>query len=650
MTKENLYEIAYLYSKNITLEKIAMKMKYDEEEIKTNLEFFLLNNRKKLAMYTYDFVKRYDSGQSYNEIAKAYKTKPNIIKARIDEYYNIDFLYDNQSLTSEKIKEIDMVKCFIFLSTQKNNYQTLAKSLHVSKSWLRNTFLNFCKGNNLKPITEYTNKKIVLEDYKKLVEKKMFLPKQSEELGEIIYVLVKNKNYSFKEIANAFCIEKKKVEAKFYEYQNKKGESINIIKNYMLLINKSSIYKKTSKLYNISLYWLKNEVFDLCKENDLQILTQFSNKKMILENYKKLIDKEMYFPKQDEELGEIIYLLVKNKNCNLEEIVNTLNLEKEEVKQSLYTYTKIQDPNFHNYFSTLYEIREKAMKENLTYRKASKELNISPNNINRKIDVFCKRYDLKNDIKTRNNNKQQTHRKNVKEVVKYHEEGLTDTQIAKIYGCSSQNINKKLKTYYDKLDQPKKNNAKKIRITLEDIINKNYENKTIEELAKEQGVSSITLLIKINDLCKTNNLNRTDYIKTEYEKERYNKEKKILGLYEFGYTQKEIAEKMNDYQSSIGRKLNALYEEKNIEQPIFLSKQEINKQVKQQKDLKEIEKIAKEKKKKIPTKKVIDALKKYRQDLYLYYLDEKNINRYNLEPTIKKEYQKIKEVNNYDRY
>lgn len=46
--------------------------------------------------------------------------------------------------------------------------------------------------------------------------------------------------------------------------------------------------------------------------------------------------------------------------------------------------------------------------------------------------------------------------------------------------------------------------------------------------------------------------------------------------------------------------------------------------------------------KEVPTRKIIGALKEYRQDLYLYYLDKENRNRYNLENNIEKEMKRIR--------
>ncbi len=235
--------------------------------------------------------------------------------------------------------------------------------------------------------------------------------------------------------------------------------------------------------------------------------------------------------------------------------------------------------------------------------------------------------------------------KKLKETVKYHEDGLTDTEIAKIYGCSKQNINEKLQRYYKNKNKEKENNDRRLKITIKDIKTRKYENMTIEEIASLFHVSFNNTLYKINLLCKKNNLNRTDYIKTNYEKELFNRHNKIVELYEFGYSQEKIAEICNTKQSNIGRILNDFYKKQNKKQPVFLMQSKINHLIKQKKEIKEIEQLAQKEGKIAPTKKMIDALKQYRQDLYLYYLDKENINRYKLEDGIEKEHQKLKKKN-----
>ena len=76
MEKQDLYEMVYLYSQNVSIPNLAKKFNKSEESIENSIRFFPYQNRKKFIIYTYDFVKRYENGQSYEEIAKIYKTTP----------------------------------------------------------------------------------------------------------------------------------------------------------------------------------------------------------------------------------------------------------------------------------------------------------------------------------------------------------------------------------------------------------------------------------------------------------------------------------------------------------------------------------------------------------------------------------------------
>lgn len=275
----------------------------------------------------------------------------------------------------------------------------------------------------------------------------------------------------------------------------------------------------------------------------------------------------------------------------------------------------------------------KKFESGITRESLAEEYNVSYNSI-------CIR--IRNYYKKRYEKCQYSKRKEIIDIVKYHNEGLTDTQIAKIYGCSKQNINEKLKRYYKEMGKEKEDRRVKFKMTIKDIKNKKYNTYTVEEVAQKFGMSCDIVREKINKLCKNANINRKDYIKTEYEKNLYDGGKKIFDLYIFGYTQTEIAEKYGTTQGNIRQRLDTFYKANNIEKPNFLTKKEIDTFVKRGNGIKEIEIEARNRGKEVPTRKIIEALKEFRQDLYLYYLDKENRNRYKLENNIEAEMKKIR--------
>ncbi len=223
--------------------------------------------------------------------------------------------------------------------------------------------------------------------------------------------------------------------------------------------------------------------------------------------------------------------------------------------------------------------------------------------------------------------------------------------LARKYNCSQEMIVNRLKIYCfslavsnDKieketlLEEENRNNE----ITIEDIKRKKYEDKTIEEVAEILNYPPEKLLHRINYLCKKHNIKRQEYIKTAYEKKVYDQGKKLVELYEFGYSKKEIATKYELSEAAVTERIKRFYKN-NSTQPkkLFLFRR-LKTLIEENKDLMEIEKIAETENKVLAPRMAINALKEYRKDIDFYYLNNKNNNRYNLKNNINDENIRIK--------
>ena len=159
----------------------------------------------------------------------------------------------------------------------------------------------------------------------------------------------------------------------------------------------------------------------------------------------------------------------------------------------------------------------------------------------------------------------------IEEIVKKWEQGVTQKELSKKYGGSQELISKRIIEYYEKeeKEKPKRKTKQRIKLPVEEIVEKWEQGTTQKELSKEYGVSDDTVKKRISKY---------------YEKEGKEKPKRktkrrinlpvdeIVKKWGQGVTQKDLSKEYGVSEALISKRISEYYEKEGKEKP----KQRIN--------------------------------------------------------------------------
>ena len=159
----------------------------------------------------------------------------------------------------------------------------------------------------------------------------------------------------------------------------------------------------------------------------------------------------------------------------------------------------------------------------------------------------------------------------IEEIVKKWEQGVTQKELSKKYGGSKELISKRIIEYYEKeeKEKPKRKTKQRIKLPVEEIVEKWEQGTTQKELSKEYGVSDDTVKKRISEY---------------YEKEGKEKPKRktkrrinlpvdeIVKKWGRGVTQKDLSKEYGVSEALISKRISEYYEKEGKEKP----KQRIN--------------------------------------------------------------------------
>ena len=159
----------------------------------------------------------------------------------------------------------------------------------------------------------------------------------------------------------------------------------------------------------------------------------------------------------------------------------------------------------------------------------------------------------------------------IEEIVKKWEQGVTQKELSKKYGGSQELISKRIIEYYEKeeKEKPKRKTKQRIKLPVEEIVEKWEQGTTQKELSKEYGVSDDTVKKRISEY---------------YEKEGKEKPKRkpkrrinlpvdeIVKKWGQGVTQKDLSKEYGVSEALISKRISEYYEKEGKEKP----KQRIN--------------------------------------------------------------------------
>ena len=163
----------------------------------------------------------------------------------------------------------------------------------------------------------------------------------------------------------------------------------------------------------------------------------------------------------------------------------------------------------------------------------------------------------------------------IEEIVKKWEQGVTQKELSKKYGGSQRLISKRIIEYYEKeeKEKPKRKTKQRIKLPVEEIVEKWEQGTTQKELSKEYGVSDDTVKKRISEY---------------YEKEGKEKPKRktkrrinlpvdeIVKKWGRGVTQKDLSKEYGVSEALINKRIFEYYEKEGKEKPKQKPKQRIN--------------------------------------------------------------------------
>ena len=149
----------------------------------------------------------------------------------------------------------------------------------------------------------------------------------------------------------------------------------------------------------------------------------------------------------------------------------------------------------------------------------------------------------------------------IEEIVKKWEQGVTQKELSKKYGGSQELISKRIIEYYEKeeKEKPKRKTKQRIKLPVEEIVEKWEQGTTQKELSKEYGVSDDTVKKRISEY---------------YEKEGKEKPKRktkrrinlpvdeIVKKWGQGITQKELSKEYGVSDATIKKRISEYYRKK----------------------------------------------------------------------------------------
>ena len=301
----------FMTYKNNYLKDLEMYNKIKQEITTIKEEYELVYKNKKLLLE--NNIKITNDDKVYNkQLKEIYDMNLNNYNKYIsltEELSNLFFIEDHEILTSEEIsKEINKLNVIKeYYNTF--NCKTLKEFLEYKDSYLSslNVYNKTKKEiSNIKESyeLEYKNKKFLLEDNKKTRKDNLVYNKQLKEIYEL-NLNNYNKYVSLnKEFSNLFFIEDHEIMSN--EEMIKEINKLNIIKEYYNNFNCKTV-KEFLEYKNV--YQNELEMYNKTKQTITNIKEsyeiEYKNKKLLLENNKKITKDNKIYNKQLKEIYEM---------------------------------------------------------------------------------------------------------------------------------------------------------------------------------------------------------------------------------------------------------------------------------------------------------------------------------------------------------